>query len=131
MSRRHLLDLIGLFLGLAIFALLWVVPYAAVSDFRSGETAKAKRWAFITRVTTENPRLDWSRFPPVSPDYGFPVAYKQAYVYGQDPRYRARVIENALIAAGIVLAIFAGLAALLYFTRRSTQHGDARFGSFA
>ena len=131
MSRRRVGD-IGLALfALLMFALLWVTPYAAVTDYRSGEKDPSKRWVLLKRVTTETPRWDWGKFPPLSFDYGFPIGYKQFQVYVQDPKYRARVIENALIAAGGVLALFGGFASFLYFTGRSTQHGDARFGSLA
>ena len=73
MSRRHVGD-IGLALyALLMFALLWVTPYAAVTDYRSGEKDPSKRRVLLKRVTTESPRWDFGQFPPLSFDYGFPL----------------------------------------------------------
>jgi type IV secretion system protein VirD4 len=129
MMREHLERLIvGLFVFFAA-ALLWVVPYAIVTGLRSGFSKPAQKWALLKRVTTENPRLEYEQFPPISFDHGFPLAYKHYYVYAQDERVAKLALENGAIAAGIVLTLFVALAVFLYANRRSTLHGDARFGS--
>lgn len=127
--REHLERLIvGLFVLLAA-ALLWVVPYAIVTGLRSRFSKPAQKWELIKRVTTENPRLEYEQFPPISFDHGFPLAYKHFYVYAQDERVSNLALENGAIAAGIVLALFVALGVFLYANRRSTLHGDARFGT--
>jgi type IV secretion system protein VirD4 len=129
--REHLERLvIGLFLSLAA-TLLWVVPYAIVTGFRSGLSKPAQKWELLKRVTTENPRFDLGQFPPISFDHGFPLAYKHLYVYAQDKRVSKLALENGAIAAGLVLALFLALAIFLYANRRSTLHGDARFGTLS
>lgn len=131
MIREHFERLvIGLFLPLAA-ALLWVVPYALVTGFRSGFSKPTQKWALLKRVTTENPRFDLKQFPPISFDHGFPLAYKHFYVYVQDARVSKLALENGAIAAGVVLALFVALAVFLYANRKSTLHGDARFGTFS
>jgi type IV secretion system protein VirD4 len=119
---------IGLF-SLIAAALLWVVPYAIVTGLRSRFSKPAQKWALLKRVTTENPRLEYEQFPPISFDHGFPLAYKHLYVYAQDERVSKLALENGAIAAGVVLALFLALAIFLYTNRRSTLHGDARFGT--
>lgn len=127
--REHLERLIvGLFVFFAA-ALLWVVPYAVVTGLRSGFSKPAQKWELLKRVTTENPRLEYEEFPPISFDYGFPLAYKHFYVYAQDERASKLALEDGAIAAGIVLALFVALGVFLYANRRSTLHGDARFGT--
>lgn len=121
---------IGLFISLAA-ALLWVVPYAIVTGLRSGFSKPAQKWELLKRVTTENPRFDLNQFPAVSFDHGFPLAYKHFYVYAQDERVSKLALENGAIAAGVVLALFVALGVFLYANRRSTLHGDARFGTLA
>ncbi|GLI95294.1 type IV secretory system conjugative DNA transfer family protein [Methylocystis echinoides] len=131
MMREHLERLIvGLFVSLAA-ALLWVVPYAVVTGLRSGFSKPAQKWELLKRVTTENPRLEYERFPPISFDHGFPLAYKHFYVYAQDERVAKLALENGAIAAGVVLALFVALAVFLYANRKSTLHGDARFGTLS
>jgi type IV secretion system protein VirD4 len=131
MTREHFERLvIGLFLSLAA-ALLWVVPYAIVTGFRSGCSKPAQKWELLKRVTTENPRLDLEQFPPLSFDHGFPLAYKHFYVYVQDERVSKLALENGAMAAGVVLALFVALGVFLYANRRSTLHGDARFGTLS
>ena len=116
---------------LLIFAatLLWVVPYAVVTGLRSGFSKPAQKWELLKRVTTENPRFDFEQFPPVSFDHGFPLAYKHFYFYAQDDRVSKLALENGAVAAGVVLALFVALGVFLYANRRSTLHGDARFGT--
>lgn len=129
MMRAHVERLaIGLFL---IFAatLLWIVPYAVVTGLRSGYAKPAQKWELLKRVTTENPRFDFEQFPPVSFDHGFPLAYKHFYFYAQDDRVSKLALENGAVAAGVVLALFVALGVFLYANRRSTLHGDARFGT--
>jgi len=129
MMRAHFERLvIGLFLLIAA-ALLWVVPYAVVTGLRSGFSKPAQKWELLKRVTTENPRFDSGEFPPVSFDHGFPLAYKHFYVYAQDQRASKLALENGAIAAGVVLALVLALAVFLYANRKSTLHGDARFGT--
>jgi type IV secretion system protein VirD4 len=129
MMREHLERLIvGLFVSLAA-ALLWVVPYAVVTGLRSGFSKPAQKWELLKRVTRENPRLEYDQFPPISFDHGFPLAYKHFYVYAQDERVSKLALENGALAAGVVLALFLALAIFLYANRRSTLHGDARFGT--
>jgi len=129
MMPEHLERLvIGLF-ALIAAALLWVVPYAIVTGFRSGISKPAQKWELLKRVTTESPRLDAEQFPPISFDHGFPLAYKHFYVYAQDERVSKLALENGAIAAGVVLVLFVALAVFLYANRRSTLHGDARFGT--
>ncbi|GLI95583.1 hypothetical protein LMG27198_45750 [Methylocystis echinoides] len=110
-------------------ALLWVVPYAVVTGLRSGFSKPAQKWELLKRVTTENPRFDREQFSPLSFDHGFPLAYKHFYVYAQDERVSKIAMENGAIAAGVVLALFGALGVFLYANRRSTLHGDARFGT--
>lgn len=119
---------IGLFL---IFAatLLWVVPYAVATGLRSGISKPAQKWELLKRVATENPRFNFEQFPPISFDHGFPLAYKHFYFYAQDERVSKLALENGAIAAGVVLALFVTLAVFLYANRKSTLHGDARFGT--
>ncbi len=129
MMRAHVERLlIGLFV-LIVAALLWVAPYAVVTGFRSGFSKPAQKWALLKRVTTENPRLDVEQFPPISFDHGFLLAYKHFYVYAQNERVSKRALENGATAAGVVLALFVALAVFLYANRKSTLHGDARFGT--
>jgi type IV secretion system protein VirD4 len=131
MMRAHVERLVvGLFVFLAV-ALLWVVPYAIVTGLRSGFSRPAQKWALLKRVTTENPRFDPEQFPPISFDHGFPLAYKHFYVYAQDERVSKLALENGAIAAGVVLALFVALGVFLYANRRSTLHGDARFGTLS
>jgi type IV secretion system protein VirD4 len=127
--REHLERLVvGLFAFFAA-ALLWVVPYAIVTGLRSRFSKPAQKWELLKRVTTENPRLDYEQFPPISFDHGFPLAYKHFYVYAQDERVAKLALENGALAADVVLALFLALAIFLYANRRSTLHGDARFGT--
>lgn len=119
---------IALFLVLSL-ALAWVIPYAAITGLRSGSTERTKRWELLVRVSTENPKWDLSNRPPVSMHHGFPLAYWHAWTYGQDPRYRTRVLENAALAVGALALIGAGIGLLFLINRRSTLHGDARFGT--
>ncbi|HTO79622.1 MAG TPA: type IV secretory system conjugative DNA transfer family protein, partial [Methylocystis sp.] len=129
MMRAHVERLaIGLFLIFAA-ALLWVAPYAVVTGLRSGFSKPAQKWELLKRVTTENPRFDFEQFPPVSFDHGFPLAYKHFYFYAQDDRVSKLALENGAVAAGVVLALFVALGVFLYANRRSTLHGDARFGT--
>ena len=129
MMRAHVERLIvGLFVFFAA-ALLWVAPYAIVTGLRSGFSKPAQKWELLKRVTTENPRIDFAQFPPVSFDHGFPLAYKHFYVYAQDKRVSKLALENGAVAAGVVLALFVALGVFLYANRRSTLHGDARFGT--
>ena len=131
MMRAHVERLVvGLFALLAA-ALLWVVPYAIVTGLRSGFSRPAQKWELLKRVTTENPRFDLEQFPPISFDHGFPLAYKHFYVYAQDERVSKLALENGAIAAGVVLALFVALVVFLYVNRRSTLHGDARFGTLS
>ena len=131
MMRAHVERLVvGLFVFLAA-ALLWVVPYAIVTGLRSGFSRPAQKWELLKRVTTENPRFDLEQFPPISFDHGFPLAYKHFYVYAQDERVSKLALENGAIAAGVVLALFVALGVFLYANRRSTLHGDARFGTLS
>jgi type IV secretion system protein VirD4 len=127
--RRFLGTLFIAFFSLVCFALVWTVPYAAVTGYRSGITDRAKKWDLLVKVTTENPAWDMANIPPVSLQKGFPLAFRHAYVFGSDPRFRSRVFENAAIAAGVILALIAGLALFFFLNRRSTLHGDARFGT--
>ena len=129
MMRAHIERLaIGLLLIFAA-ALLWVAPYAVVTGFRSGFSKPAQKWELLKRVATENPRFDFEQFPPVSFDHGFPLAYKHFCVYAQDERVSKLALQNGAIAAGVVLALFVALGVFLYVNRRSTLHGDARFGT--
>jgi type IV secretion system protein VirD4 len=131
MMREHVERLvIGLF-ALIAAALLWVVPYAIMTGIRSGFSRPAQKWELLKRVTTENPRFVLEQFPPISFDHGFPLAYKHFYVYAQDERVSKLALENGAIAAGFVLALFLALAIFLYANRRSTLHGDARFGTLS
>ena len=127
--RRFLGSVFIAFFGLVCFALVWTVPYAAITGYRSGITDRAKKWDLLVKVTTENPAWDMANIPPVSLQKGFPLAFRHAYVFGSDPRFRSRVLENAAIAAGVVLALVAALALFFFLNRRSTLHGDARFGT--
>ena len=120
--------ILGLFVLIAA-VLLWVVPYAIVTGLRSGFSKPAQKWELLKRVTTENPRFAFEQFPPVSFDHGFPLAYKHFYFYAQDERASKLALENGAIAAGVVLALFLAQAVFLYANRRSTLHGDARFGT--
>ncbi|WP_281806456.1 type IV secretory system conjugative DNA transfer family protein [Methylocystis echinoides] len=105
------------------------MPYAVVTGLRSGFSKPAQKWELLKRVTTENPRFDREQFSPLSFDHGFPLAYKHFYVYAQDERVSKIAMENGAIAAGVVLALFGALGVFLYANRRSTLHGDARFGT--
>ncbi|RTL85765.1 MAG: hypothetical protein EKK29_11025 [Hyphomicrobiales bacterium] len=96
-----------------------------------GFSRPAQKSELLKRVTTENPRFDLAQFPPVSFDHGFPLAYKHFYVYVQDERVSKLALENGAIAAGVVFALFVALAVFLYANRKSTLHGDARFGTFS
>ena len=127
--RGFLGNLFITFFTLVCFALVWTIPYATITGYRSGITDRTKKWDLLVKVTTENPAWDFANIPPVSMQKGFPLAYRHAYIFGSDPRYRGRVLENAALAAGFVLALVAGLALFLFLTRRSTLHGDARFGT--
>ncbi len=129
MMRAHVERLVvGLFVFFAA-ALLWVVPYAIVTGLRSGFSKPAQKWELLKRVTTENPRIDFAQFPPISFDRGFPLAYKHFYVYAQDERVSKLALQNGAIAAGVEFALFVALAVFLYANRKSTLHGDARFGT--
>lgn len=119
---------IGLLLLVSI-ALAWVIPYAAITGFRSGHPERAKRWELLARVSTENPKWDFANTPPISMRHGFLLAYWHAWTYGQDARYRIRVLENAGLAVGTLAVIAAGLGIFMLANRRSTLHGDARFGT--
>jgi len=110
-------------------ALVWTVPYAAVTGFRSGHADRTQKWDLLVRVTTENPVWDFTNIPPISMQKGFPLAWRHAIVFGADPRYRQRVLENAALALGTIIALVAGLALFAWINRRSTLHGDARFGT--
>lgn len=131
MLRRFITHIGFLMFGLLAFSLLWVIPYAIATGYRSGYADKARRWELLKRTTTERLEFDTHQFPPLSFDHGFPLAYKQFYVYVQDPRYRSRVLENSAIAAGVVLAAFGAIGLALFVTRRATQYGDARFGTMS
>jgi len=127
--RRLLGNLFITLFSLVCFALVWTVPYAAITGYRSGHADRTKRWELLVKVTTENPAWDMANIPPVSMQKGFPLAYRHAWVFGSDARFRGRVLENAALAASMVLALVASLALFLFLTRRSTLHGDARFGT--
>ena len=119
MSMRLISKFGFVLFGLLAFGLLWVVPYAAITGYRSGYKEPAKRWELLKRATTEKIEFDIEKMPPLSFDHGFPLVYKQFAVYVQDPRYRERVAENSAMAGGLVLALFGGLALALFLTRRS------------
>lgn len=121
---------IGLF-ALVALALLWVVPYAVVTGMRSGHSRPAQKWELLKKVAAENPRFDFDYLPPISFDHGFPLAYKHFFIYAQDARYQKLALQNGAIAGGVVLGLFAALGVFLYATRRSTQYGDARFGTLS
>ena len=131
MSMRLISKFGFVLFGLLAFGLLWVVPYAAITGYRSGYKEPAKRWELLKRATTEKIEFDIEKMPPLSFDRGFPLVYKQFAVYMQDPRYRERVAENGAMAGGLVLTFFGGLAFALFLTRRSNQYGDARFGTLS
>ena len=127
--RRLLESLFILAFSLLALLLIWVVPYAAITGLRSGETLPSRRWDLLVRVTTENPQWDFSRTPPLSFDKGFPLAYRHAFVFGADPRYRRRIIENGVLALATIALAGLAIAILVLVNRRSTLHGDARFGT--
>jgi type IV secretion system protein VirD4 len=131
MMREHLERLIVWLFVLIAAALLWVVPYAIITGLRSGFSKPAQKWALLRRVTTENPRFDLEQLPSLSFDHGFPLAYKHFYIYAQDERVSKLALENGAIAAGVVLALFLALGVFFYANRRSTLHGDARFGTLS
>ena len=110
-------------------ALAWVIPYAAITGLRSGHTNRMKKWELLVRVSTENPRWDLANTPPISMRHGFPLAYWHAWTYGQDPRYRQRILENAGLAFGVLILLGCGVVVLFLANRPSTLHGDARFGT--
>ncbi len=110
-------------------ALAWVIPYAAITSLRSGHTDRAKKWELLVRVSTENPKWDFANTPPISMRHGFLLAYSHAWAYGQDPRYRQRILENAGLAFGVLVLLGGGIAILFLANRPSTLHGDARFGT--
>lgn len=119
---------IGIFIVVSV-ALAWVIPYAAITGLRSGHTDRTKKWELLVRVSTENLRWDFANTPPVSMRHGFPLAYWHAWTYGQDPRYRQRILENAGLAFGMLVLFASGIALLFLANRPSTLHGDARFGT--
>lgn len=119
---------IGVFIVVSV-ALAWVIPYAAITGLRSGHTDRAKKWELLVRVSTENPKWDFANTPPISMRQGFPLAYWHAWTYGQDPRYRPRILENAGFAFGFLVLLGGGVAILFLTNRPSTLHGDARFGT--
>lgn len=119
---------IGAFIVVSV-ALAWVIPYAAITGLRSGHTDRTKKWELLVRVSTENPKWDFANTPPISMRHGFPLAYWHAWTYGQDPRYRPRILENAGLAFGVLVLLGAGVAILFLANRPSTLHGDARFGT--
>ena len=110
-------------------ALAWVIPYAAITGLRSGHTDRTRKWELLVRVSTENPRWDLANTPPISMRHGFPLAYWHAWTYGQDTRYRQRILENAGLAFGVLALLAGGIAVLFLLSRPSTLHGDARFGT--
>lgn len=110
-------------------ALAWVIPYAAITGLRSGHADRTKKWELLVRVSTENPKWDFANTPPISVRHGFPLAYWHAWTYGQDPRYRQRILENAGLAFGFLVVLGGGIAILFLANRPSTLHGDARFGT--
>lgn len=119
---------IGIFIVVSV-ALAWVIPYAAITGLRSGNVDRAKKWELLVRVSTENPKWDFANTPPISMRHGFPLAYWHAWTYGQDPRYRPRILENAGLSLGVLAFIAGGIAILFLANRPSTLHGDARFGT--
>lgn len=119
---------ISVFITVSI-ALAWVIPYAAITGLRSGHMDRTKKWELLVRVSTENPKWDFANMPPVSMCHGFPLAYWHAWTYGQDPRYRQRILENAGLAFGMLVLFASGIALLFLANRPSTLHGDARFGT--
>lgn len=119
---------IGIFIVVSV-ALAWVIPYAAITGVRWGHADRAKKWELLIRVSTENPKWDFSNTPPISMRHGFPLAYWHAWTYGQDPRYRQRILENAGLALGVLVLVGGGIAILFLANRPSTLHGDARFGT--
>jgi len=121
-----------LFVGLFVLVaatLLWVIPYAVVTGIRSSFSKSAQKWDLLKRVATENPRFDFQQFPPISFDHGFPLAYKHLVFYARDARVSKRALENGAIATGVVIALFVAFMVFLYANRKSTLHGDARFGT--
>jgi type IV secretion system protein VirD4 len=110
-------------------ALAWVIPYAAITGLRSGHADRTKKWELLVRVSTENPKWDFANTPPISVRHGFPLAYWHAWTYGQDPRYRQRILENAGLALGVLALLGGGIVVLFLANRPSTLHGDARFGT--
>jgi len=119
---------IGIFIVVSV-ALAWVIPYAAITGLRSGHLERAKKWELLVRVSTENPKWDFANTPPISMRHGFPLAYWHAWTYGQDARYRQRILENAGLAFGVLVLLGGGIAILFLANRPSTLHGDARFGT--
>ncbi len=121
---------IGVFIVVSV-ALAWVIPYAAITGLRSGHVDRAKKWELLVRVSTENPKWDFANTPPISMRHGFPLAYWHALTYGQDPKYRQRILENAGLAFGVLVLFAGGIAVLFLLSRPSTLHGDARFGTIS
>lgn len=119
---------IGIFIVVSV-ALAWVIPYAAITGLRSGHADRTRKWELLVRVSTENPKWDFFNTPPISMRHGFPLAYWHAWTYGQDPRYRQRILENAGLAFGVLVLLGGGIAILFIANRPSTLHGDARFGT--
>jgi type IV secretion system protein VirD4 len=119
---------IGVFIVVSV-ALAWVIPYAAITGLSSGNVDRAKKWELLVRVSTENPKWDFANTPPISMRHGFPLAYWHAWTYGQDPRYRQRILENAGLAFGMLVLLGGGIVILFLANRPSTLHGDARFGT--
>ena len=118
----------GVFIVVSV-ALAWVIPYAAITGLRSGHADRTKKWELLVRVSTENPKWDFANTPPISMRHGFPLAYWHAWTYGQDPRHRQRILENAGLAFGFLVVLGGGIAILFLANRPSTLHGDARFGT--
>jgi len=110
-------------------ALAWVIPYAAITGLRSGHADRTRKWELLVRVSTENPKWDFTNTPPISMRHGFPLAYWHAWTYVQDPRYRQRILENAGLAFGVLVLLGGGIVILFLANRPSTLHGEARFGT--
>ena len=119
---------IGVFIVVSV-ALAWIIPYAAITGLRSGHADRTTRWELLVRVSTENPKWDFANIPPISMRHGFPLAYWHAWTYGQDPRYRQRILENTGLAFGVLVLLAGSIAVLFLANRPSTLHGDARFGT--
>ena len=119
---------IGIFIVVSV-ALAWVIPYAAITGLRSGHADRTRKWELLVRVSTENPKWDFTNTPPISMRHGFPLAYWHAWTYVQDPRYRQRILENAGLAFGVLVLLGGGIVILFLANRPSTLHGEARFGT--